>query len=644
VVCGEAGDGLEAIEKTKELRPDVVVMDVTMPRMDGLQATRAILQALPYTRIVIVSQNDPEIVREQASEVAAHGFVSKADLAQQLVSMIEFASDRGRRAHAAPAKAGEKETVPAETAPALQQNTSEAAVVEPEFLSRQSDALLAAIVASSDDAIISKNLDGIITSWNRSAERMFGYSAEEAVGKHITLIIPRERWQEEDHIIGRLRRGEKVDHFETVRRRKDGTTVELSLTISPVTDRTGRVIGASKVARDFTERKRAQEREQQIIAEAVAANAKFRAVFEQTTVFAGVMTKEGVLIEANRLSLEACGYKAEEALGRPFWETPWWRNSAEAREKIRAATPRVAQGTPYRETLVYSWADGTERTVDFALYPIVSDAGEVLFLHPTGVDITEVKQVEDKYRKLSESLDAEVRVRTRELEMRNAEMQQQSEQLRQLSRRLLRAQDDERRHVARELHDSAGQTITVLGMAVEQLLQRAESSFPDLREEVDAVCELVKQLHREVRTTSYLLHPPLLDERGLYSALTWYAQGLSERSGVKIELDIAKDFGRLPNEMELAIFRLVQEGLTNIHRHSGSKTARIAVNREVECVKVVIADEGKGMAAERLAEIQSGGSGVGIRGMRERFRQFNGVFSITSGPSGTDIVVTIPIP
>ena len=159
-----------------------------------------------------------------------------------------------------------------------------------------------------------------------------------------------------------------------------------------------------------------------------------------------------------------------------------------------------------------------------------------------------------------------------------------------------------------------------------------------------AVCELVKQLHREVRTTSYLLHPPLLDERGLYSALTWYAQGLSERSGVKIELDIAKDFGRLPNEMELAIFRLVQEGLTNIHRHSGSKTARIAVNREVECVKVVIADEGKGMAAERLAEIQSGGSGVGIRGMRERFRQFNGVFSITSGPSGTDIVVTIPIP
>jgi PAS domain S-box-containing protein len=644
VVCGEAADGLDAIEKANQLRPDVVVMDVTMPRMDGLQASRAILQDLPGTRIVIVSQNDPEIVREQASEVAAHGFVSKADLAQQLVSMIEFVSDKGRRAQASCEQVEETRMASAETAPVLAPNSSEAAVVEPDFLSRQTDALLAAIVSSSDDAIISKNLDGIITSWNRSAARMFGYSADEAVGKHITLIIPRERWPEEDHIIGRLRHGEKVDHFETVRCRKDGSTVELALTISPVRDRTGRVIGASKVARDITERKRAQEREQRIIAEAVAANAKFRAVFEQTTVFAGVMTKDGVLIEANRLSLEACGYKAEEVLGRPFWETPWWRNSAEAREKIRAATPRVAQGVPYREMLLYSWADGSEHPVDFALYPIVSDAGEVLFLHPTGVDITETKQVEERYRKLSESLDGQVRVRTRELEARNAEMQKQSEQLRQLSRRLLRAQDDERRYVARELHDSAGQTLTVLGLAVEQLLARSESSFPVLREDVDAVCELVKQLQREVRTTSYLLHPPLLDERGLYSALTWYVQGLAERSGVKIELDIAKNFGRLPSEMELAIFRLIQEGLTNIHRHSGSKTARIGVSRDADCVKVVIADEGKGMAPERLAEIQSGGSGVGIRGMRERFRQFQGVFSINSDPSGTDIVVTVPVP
>jgi PAS domain S-box-containing protein len=115
--------------------------------------------------------------------------------------------------------------------------------------------LLAAIVASSDDAIISKNLDGIITSWNKSAERIFGYTPEEAIGRHITLIIPLERHAEEVDILDRLRRGERVDHFQTVRRRKDGSLLDVSLTISPVRDSSGRVIGASKVARETLQRK-----------------------------------------------------------------------------------------------------------------------------------------------------------------------------------------------------------------------------------------------------------------------------------------------------------------------------------------------------------------------------------------------------
>ena len=118
--------------------------------------------------------------------------------------------------------------------------------------------LLAAIVASSDDAIVSKNLDGIITSWNKSAERIFGYTAEEAIGQHITLVIPPERHAEESDILDRLRRGERVDHFHTVRRRKDGSLLDVSLTISPVRDSSGRVIGASKVARDITAQKQAE--------------------------------------------------------------------------------------------------------------------------------------------------------------------------------------------------------------------------------------------------------------------------------------------------------------------------------------------------------------------------------------------------
>jgi PAS domain S-box-containing protein len=248
----------------------------------------------------------------------------------------------------------------------------------------------------------------------------------------------------------------------------------------------------------------------------------------------------------------------------------------------------------------------------------------------------------EQFRMLSERLDAEVRLRTRELEERGNDLLKQSGQLRELSRRLLQVQDEERRHIARELHDSAGQTLTVLGMNLSMLLQDIQEKAPDLAKRAEATEKLVQQLHQEIRTASYLLHPPLLDETGLVSALEWYTQGLSTRSGINIDLTIPKDFGRIPRDIELVVFRLVQEGLTNIHRHSGAKNAAIRIARVDDAVSVEIADDGEGMPAEKLAEVQLGGSGVGIGGMRERVRQFKGSMRIESGASGTKILVNIP--
>ncbi len=395
---------------------------------------------------------------------------------------------------------------------------------------------------------------------------------------------------------------------------------------------------------DITQRKQAEERERNITAEAIAANAKFRAVFEQTTVFAGITTRDGIVLDANKLCTEACGYTPEQVLGLPLWQTPWWRNFKESQEKIRLATPLVAQGIPYREILHYSFADGTERLVDFALYPIFDNEDQILFLHPTGVDITDFKRAEENYRNLAESLEAEVRSRTIELENRNLEVLRQSDLLREFSQRLLQAQDEERRHIARELHDSAGQTLTVLGINLAQLVQKAATAAPGLAADAQLIQETVQQLHNEIRTTSYLLHPPLLDETGLSSALNWYVQGLVERSDLDITLNISQNFGRLARGMELVIFRLVQECLTNIHRHSGSKTASIRIAREPEQITVDIRDEGRGMSPDKVAELQLGGSGVGIRGMRERLRQFDGKMLIESSSSGTQIHVTIPVP
>ena len=612
-------DGEAALKSAQTQKPDLILSDVMMPHLDGfglLQRLRAD-DSLKSVPVILLSARAGEESRIEGLQSGADDYLVKPFSARELLARV--------RSHLALAEVRKDS---AELGNKLRLHSE----------------LLASIVASSDDAIVSKNLDGIITSWNPAAERIFGYTAAEAIGRHITLIIPSDRRDEEIAIIDRVRRGERTDHFDTVRVRKDGTLLNISVTVSPVHDASGKIIGASKVARDITAQKQSDEREKRSIVESIAANAKFRAVFEQTSVFAGIMTKDGVLIEANKLCLEACGYSADEVLGKPFWQTRWWRDFKESEDKIRLATARAAQGIPYREILNYSWADGTERIVDFGLYPILDDKGEVIYLHPTGVDLTDLKNAEENYRNLAETLEAEVHSRTAELESRKLEVTRQAELLREFSQQLLQAQDEERRRIARELHDSAGQTLTVLSLTLSQLHKDISERVPEQASQLEMAQQAVQQLHSEIRTTSYLLHPPLLDETGLASALNWYVQGLIERSELEISLDISQNLGRLDRALELAIFRLVQESLTNIHRHSGSNTASIRIDRVSERITINISDRGKGMSPQRLAEIQSGASGLGIRGMRERLRQFGATFEIESGAAGTQIHVAIPLP
>jgi PAS domain S-box-containing protein len=254
--------------------------------------------------------------------------------------------------------------------------------------------LLAAIIESSDDAIISKSLDGIIQSWNAGAERLFGYAAEQAVGRHISLVIPSERIAEEDHIIASLKSGQRIEHFETERLRSDGQRILVSLTISPIKDDAGNVIGASKIVRDVTSQRQAERREHELLEEAAAANAKFRAFFEQGALFAGIMDVNGTILEPNRLSWEACGYTREQIVGKPFWEGPWWTPSADLVQQIKAASAQAAAGQTFRAEMPYFVADGSERIVDITIQPIKDEAGRVLFLAPTGTDITDRKRAE----------------------------------------------------------------------------------------------------------------------------------------------------------------------------------------------------------------------------------------------------------
>jgi len=231
----------------------------------------------------------------------------------------------------------------------------------------------------------------------------------------------------------------------------------------------------------------------------------------------------------------------------------------------------------------------------------------------------------------------EQRVRERTQELLNA-----SQELRELSAHLLQAQDEERRRIARELHDGAGQLLAALGMEASTIARESDRLSPRAAASLGNIESLVAQMTKDIRTMSHLLHPPLLDEVGLHSALTEYVTGFSERSGVQVSLDLPATVERLDRDYELALFRIVQECLTNIHRHSGSKTATIRIVRDDGTLALEVQDAGRGMPPERLSEIQSTGSGVGIRGMRERVLQFSGKMSIESDASGTRIHVVMP--
>jgi len=231
----------------------------------------------------------------------------------------------------------------------------------------------------------------------------------------------------------------------------------------------------------------------------------------------------------------------------------------------------------------------------------------------------------------------------RRVQERTSDLDRANQSLRELSARLLQLQDDERRRIARELHDSVGQMLVALTMNLSSVRLDVERLSKTAHALADSE-NLVQEMSTEVRTISHLLHPPLLDEAGLLSALRWYVEGFSRRSKINVDLDIPDDFQRLPRESETAIFRVVQECLTNIHRHSGSSIAKIHVGQRDHEVLVKIEDKGKGIPPEKIQEMASTGApGVGIRGMRERLRQLGGTLEINSDDTGTIIVVRLPV-
>lgn len=253
------------------------------------------------------------------------------------------------------------------------------------------------------------------------------------------------------------------------------------------------------------------------------------------------------------------------------------------------------------------------RDISLTISPVKNAAGRIVGASKVARDITERKKAEKA---------------TKEKE---------------LSARLLKLQDEERRRIARELHDGVGQLLAAMSMNASRLDREKSKLSPDTARCAEENAQLIQQVSADIRTVSYLLHPPLLDEMGLHSALKWFIDGFSERSNISANLELPADWERLPQDYELCLFRIAQECLTNIHRHSGSPTASVRLLRSPGEITLEVSDQGTGVNQETQAKISSGETaGVGLRGMRERIMQLGGSLEIRSDGHGTTVIARVP--
>ena len=757
-VCGEAVDGQDAVDKAHKLRPDLIIMDVSMPNLNGLEATRVIRRSLPSTQILILTQHDSQEMMRQAFNAGARGFVVKSSVAHDLLNAVE-AAQRGESFFDSAVVPRVPAATPADAKTILEREA------ELEQALRESEERYRALATATDQTVWRCDAAGNNIWVSDNWQRLTGWEAEKAAGRGwLDFVHPEDRARVEQIWEESMRGGEEF-RCECRMRTRDGDWRYFESRGVPVRNPDGGVqewIGANV---DITARKRVEQElkvrdHRRVMAFSAAhvggfvwdpasGESELTPELQEIFGFEPAETARGehlqkwlanvhqddraMVLERMRESESSGSMNFEYRYHHPQHGLRWLYTKGQLRADARAETsagqPAAGKkaygvvlditerkkaeealslsqqrlmialaasrtgtyrrdpqtnsflhlGTNLRDLLAIPPDEAVNSSEDFLKHVHPDDAaavraeiarsrlkgefqleyrvllpdGRVRWLYDRGqlmpdpisgatcvvgacTDITDRKRAEAELKLVHEELEARVNQRTAELRAAEAG-------LRMLSGRLMQLQDEERRRIARELHDSSGQALAALSMCISmverdkaKLTERASRNLSDS-------ARLVRELSQELRTMSHLLHPPLLDEAGLESALRWFVEGFAQRSGIEVSLDLAPEFGRLPKEMEIAVFRIVQESLANVHRHSGSKTAEVRVARVAQKVILEIRDQGRGLAADGKAASAPTLPGVGIQGMRERVRQLGGNFEIHSSDGQTLVRAEIPL-
>lgn len=463
---------------------------------------------------------------------------------------------------------------------------------------------LASIVDSSDDAIVGKTLDGIITSWNKGAERTYGYTAEEMIGRPIAILSPPEKPDEIPGILEKIRRGERVEHLETTRVTKSGARVDVFLTVSPIRDEQGNIVGASAIARDITSAKQTRKALKE-------TESRAESLFQSAAQGIVIVDPRGRIVMANPATETMFGYKVNELVG----------------QSIEMLVPEKLRGAHQQERAAY-FKDPKVRPMGMGrdLQARRKD-GSVFFAE---ISLSYVPSAEGT---LGVAFVSDVSKRRADEE----ELRRRGEELRRLAARLMTAQDDERRRIARDLHDDLSQKLAYLSMDIGKLATKPTSR--DLLPELRPLQLRAAEAAETVRKVSHELHPSILDDIGLEAALEQYCDEFERRSGISTQFTSQDVPDSLPPDVAGSIYQIAQECLRNVSKHSQSETVAVSLEGTGGVLRLTVRDQGVGLRLK-----QEAAKGIGFVAMTERAHLVNGSLHVESNSGeGTEVRVEVPV-